>query len=52
VTTHQSKVGKDLVIELEVAKDVPTGLLKGSMVVKLNHPAVSERKIMFNGFVR
>jgi hypothetical protein len=52
VTTHQSKVGKDLVIELEVAKDVPTGLLKGSMLVKLNHPAVKERKITFNGFVR
>lgn len=52
LTAKQSKDGKKLIIELEVAKDVPVGLLRGVLVVGLNHPAVKERKVTFNGYVR
>ena len=52
LTAKHSKDGKKLIVELEVAKDVPLGLLRGVMVVNLNHPAVKERKITFNGYVR
>jgi hypothetical protein len=52
VTTHKSKDGKKLIVELEVSKDAPAGLLRGDLVVDLNHPAVKSKKILFNGFVR
>lgn len=44
--------GNNLVVELTVSEDTPTGLLKGDLVVGLNHPLVKEKRIMFNGFVR
>jgi hypothetical protein len=47
-----TKDGKKLIVEIEVSKDAPTGLLKGTVVVGLNHAAVKERKITFNGFIR
>ncbi len=52
VTFHKSKDGNKLIVELEVSKDAPTGLLRGDLVVELNHPAIKEKKILFNGFVR
>ncbi len=48
----QTMDGNNLIVHLEIKKDAPTGLLKGEVVVELNHPAVKERRIMFNGFVR
>lgn len=47
-----SKDGNKLVVDLEVLDSAPTGLLKGDLVVELNHPLVKEKRIMFNGYVR
>jgi len=52
VTASQHKDGNKLVVELAIADNAPTGLLKGDLVVELNHPLVKEKRIMFNGFVR
>lgn len=52
LTAVPRKDGKNLVVELQVAENAPTGLLKGELVVKLNHPLVPEKRITFNGFVR
>ncbi len=52
VTATQRKDGDKLVVDLEVADNAPKGLVKGELVVKLNHPLVAEKRIMFNGFVR
>ena len=52
VTANKSKDGKKLVVELEIAADAPAGLLRGDLIVELNHPAVPSKKILFNGFVR
>jgi hypothetical protein len=52
VTTHTSKDGNKLVVELEVSADAPKGLLRGDLVVELNHPVIKEKKILFNGFIR
>ncbi|MEC7584770.1 MAG: hypothetical protein VYE77_10675 [Planctomycetota bacterium] len=52
ITTRTSKEGKNLLVELEVSKDTPRGLLRGDMIVELNHPAVKSKKILFNGYVR
>lgn len=47
-----SKDGNKLVVNLEIRDNAPTGLLKGDLVVELNHPLVKEKRIMFNGYVR
>jgi hypothetical protein len=52
VTTRKIKDGKKLIVELEVLDTAPAGLLRGDLVVELNHPAVPSKKILFNGFVR
>ena len=52
LTATQKKDGKDLVITLEVSPDTPRGLLRGDMIVELNHPTVTKKKILFNGYVR
>ena len=52
IKAKQRKDGVKLIIELSVADDAPTGLIKGDLVVKLNHPLIKEKRIMFNGFVR
>lgn len=44
--------GKKVIVELSVSESAPPGLLKGDLVVGLNHPLVKEKRIMFNGFVR
>jgi len=46
------KEGNKLIVELTISDKAPTGLVKGDLVVKLNHPQVGEKRIMFNGFVR
>lgn len=47
-----SKDGNKLVIDFAVLEGAPSGLLKGDLVVELNHPLVKEKRIMFNGYVR
>jgi hypothetical protein len=49
---HKSKDGNKLVVELEVTNDTPQGLLRGDLVVHLNHPVIKEKRILFNGYVR
>ncbi|MEO6595825.1 MAG: hypothetical protein ABIP94_13825 [Planctomycetota bacterium] len=52
VTATQHKDGEKLVVDINVSANAPAGLLKGDLVVVLNHPVVKEKRIMFNGFVR
>lgn len=52
VSASQRKDGGNLIVELEVSDQAPKGLVKGELVVKLNHPLIKEKRIMFNGFVR
>ncbi|MEC9047217.1 MAG: hypothetical protein VYA51_04330 [Planctomycetota bacterium] len=52
VTASQRKDGDKLVVELSVADNAPKGLVKGELVIKLNHPLIKEKRVMFNGFVR
>ena len=52
MTATQRKDGNKLIVDLTVAGNAPTGLVKGELVVKLNHPLIKEKRIVFNGFVR
>ncbi|MCA8977640.1 MAG: hypothetical protein KDC98_23145, partial [Planctomycetes bacterium] len=52
VTAHAFKAGSDLIVELVVAAGAPKGLLRGDVVIELDHPTVKERRINFNGFIR
>lgn len=52
VSATQRKDGNNLVVEIAVADNAPAGLVKGELVVQLNHPLIKEKRIMFNGFVR
>ena len=52
VTTRKVKDGKKLIVELEILDTAPAGLLRGDVVVELNHPAVPNKRILFNGFIR
>ena len=52
LTVKSSKDGEKLVVAIEVSDKAPIGLLKGDLVVELNHPLMKEKRIMFNGFVR
>lgn len=52
VSATPRKDGNKLIVDLAVSDKAPTGLLKGDLVVQLNHPLVKEKRIMFNGFVR
>ena len=52
VTASERKDGDKLVVELTVADNAPKGLVKGELVIKLNHPLIKEKRVMFNGFVR
>lgn len=52
IKATQRKDGIKLIVELSIAKNAPTGLVKGELIVKLNHPLIKEKRIMFNGFVR
>jgi len=44
--------GNRLIVEVGVTKTAPLGLLKGELVVGLNHPLIKHKRIRFNGFVR
>lgn len=52
VSVNSHNDGNKLVVEVVVSKEAPSGLLKGELVVDLNHPQVKQRRILFNGFVR
>jgi|688.fasta_scaffold288468_2 hypothetical protein len=52
VVARARKDGKKLIIEVEITASAPAGMLKGDLVVGLNHPHVKDRRIQFNGFVR
>lgn len=52
LTVKATKDGAKLVVTLEVSDKAPVGLLKGDLIVELNHPLLKEKRIMFNGFVR
>jgi hypothetical protein len=52
VAAKSTKEGNNLVVEIEVSPEAPAGLVRGDLVVELNHPVVHEKRILFNGFVR
>lgn len=52
LSVTQRQDGDKLVVELHISDKAPKGLVKGDLVVALNHPLVKEKRIMFNGFVR
>jgi hypothetical protein len=52
VTASTRKDGNKLIVELQISDQTPTGMLKGDLVVELNHPLIKDKRIMFNGFVR
>ena len=35
-----------------MAPDAPIGLLRGGIVLELNHPGAPKQTVLFNGFVR
>lgn len=45
------KDGKDLVVEIVVPADQPAGLVRGDLVVELDHAAKTQR-VLFSGYVR
>lgn len=47
-----AKDGKDVVVDLVVPAGALRGLLRGDLVVTLNHAAVAQKRVLFNGFVR
>ncbi len=52
VTLGTSKEGKILKLELNIKPGAPRRLIRGDIKVELNHPAVKEKSLQFNGFVR
>lgn len=52
VAATQTKDGDNLVVHLEIKDSTPVGMLRGELVVELNHPVVKEKRILFNGWVR
>ncbi|GAB4143087.1 MAG: hypothetical protein Fur0037_10650 [Planctomycetota bacterium] len=52
VTAKTSKDGNKLVVTVEISSGCPSGLVRGDMVVNLNHPAIPQKRILFNGYVR
>ena len=52
VTVTPHKDGKILKLTLEISPDAPVRLIRGDIVVHLNHPALQVQEFQFNGFVR
>ncbi len=52
VTATSRQDGAKLIVSMAISPQAPLGMLKGDLVVQLNHPLVKEKRIMFNGFVR
>ncbi|MBK8101268.1 MAG: hypothetical protein IPK26_29655 [Planctomycetes bacterium] len=52
ITATPSKDGNKLVVTIDISGEAPAGLLRGDVVVELNHPAMKDKRILFNGFIR
>jgi hypothetical protein len=52
VQLRSTKEGAKLIVELEVAADAPPGLIRGDVVVELDHPGSKQQRVLFNGYVR
>lgn len=52
VTVTPHKDGKVIKILIEISPDAPKRLVRGDLVVHLNHPAARVQEFQFNGFVR
>ena len=52
VTVEQEKQGKALKLTIKISPDTPRQMIRGDLVVKLNHPAAEVQEFQFNGFVR
>ena len=52
VESKVTKDGKDVLVEVVVPIGATVGLLRGDLLVELNHPKASSFKVLFNGFVR
>lgn len=52
ITVEQVKQGKALKLIIRISPDTPRQMIRGDIVVKLNHPAAEIQEFQFNGFVR
>ncbi len=52
VESKVTKDGKDVLVEVVVPSGAAAGLLRGDLLVELNHPKASSFKVLFNGYVR
>lgn len=52
VHVTSEKDGKILKVRLAISRDVPRRLVRGDLIVHLNHPAARTKEFQFNGFVR
>lgn len=52
VETKVTKDGKDVLVEIVVPAGASAGLLRGDLLVEVNHPKVKPFKVLFNGYVR
>jgi hypothetical protein len=52
VTLRSDEDGSKLVVGLQVAADARAGLIRGDVVVELDHPLAKVQRVLFNGFVR
>ena len=53
ISATATKRGRDLVVALKISPDCQGAILvRGSMVLHLNHPALKSKKFTFNGILR
>ena len=52
VSSKTVKDGKNCKLEITISADAPRRLVRGDVVVTLNHPAAKTHELQFNGFVR
>lgn len=52
IQTNVKKTAQGVTVELIAPPGLPGGLLKGELQVSLNHPKITSKTVVFNGFVR
>lgn len=52
VTATIKQDGAATTVEITIAENAPRGLLRGDIVIELDHPQVTEQRVLFNGFIR
>ncbi|MBK8977956.1 MAG: hypothetical protein IPM29_18775 [Planctomycetes bacterium] len=52
VTAVTSKDGKVCKLEIRISPEVSRRLVRGDVIVRLNHPAAEVKELQFNGYVR